>query len=312
MSWFRPGWMTATVAARSGSAAPSSRRGPGFADRVPCYHQRPTVRQLETLMHRHTYLAFALALVLPAPAHADICGDYRQAIDSYITASDAGSAIAEALEAAKSGIRAARASRNAVRALTKEPTLEIIDVADAIGALEAADAASTAAAEAFETLYSSITEASDEIAEATTMELEEARIAADKAAIGALDSLSKFKAMTRKTALKAASTAASTSPGATTSKALITAHESIFGAACEWRFTQHLDLRTDAPRTRHEGRGRGDHGKTPCCTLRPRAPTRPSDAGTSARRAYVFLPSRHLLHTMVRCPRNRDDSNAQP
>lgn len=181
----------------------------------------------------YAYLTFVFGLVLAAPVRADMCSDYRLAIDSYIEATDAGAAVDEALEAAKSGIRAARESRSAIKALTKtETTLEIIDVADAIEALDAATAASTATGEAFETLYKSIKEATVEIAEATAIALEEARIEADEAAVGALDSLSKFKAMTRKTALKAASTAAGASPGATTSKALAAAHENIFGAAC--------------------------------------------------------------------------------
>ena len=184
-------------------------------------------------MHRYACLTCVLVLTLPVPARADICGDYRLAIDSYIAATDAGAAVDEALEAAKSGIRAARASRSAIKALTKETTLEIISVADGIEALEAADASSTATGEAFETLYNSIKVATGEIADATAIALEEARIEADEAAAGALDSLSKFKALTRRTALKAASAAAGTSPGATTSKALIAAHENIFGAACE-------------------------------------------------------------------------------
>ena len=186
-------------------------------------------------MHRFAYLTFALVLVLvlPTSARADICSDYRLAIDSYIAATHAGAAVDDALEAAKSGIRAARGSRNAIKALTEEATREIILVADALDALEAADAASAATGEAFETLYNSIKEATAEIGEATVVALEEARIEADEAAAGALDSLSKFKALTRKTALKAASTAAGTSPGATTSKALIAAHENIFRAACE-------------------------------------------------------------------------------
>lgn len=184
-------------------------------------------------MYRYAYLTLVLAFALPGPARADICGDYRLAIDSYIAATDAGAAVDDALEAAKSGIRAARSSRSAIKALTTETTLEIIEVAGAIGVLEAADAASTSTAKAFEALYDSIKEATAEIAAATSVALEQARIEADEAAAGALDSLSKFKAMTRKTALKAASAAASTSPGATTSKALIAAHENIFGAACE-------------------------------------------------------------------------------
>ena len=166
-------------------------------------------------------------------AHADVCGDYRLAIDSYIAATDAGAAVQDALEAAKSGMRAARSSRSAIKALTKETTLEIIALADAIEVLEAADAASTATGEAFETLYNGIKEATAAIGATAAVALEEARIEADDAATGALDSLSKFKAMTRKTALKAASMAASASPGATTSKALIAAHENIFDATCE-------------------------------------------------------------------------------
>ena len=184
-------------------------------------------------MHRYAYLTLAVFLVLAGPARADNCGDYRVAIDSYIAATDVGAAVEGALEAAKSGTRAARASRSAITALTKDATLEIIDVAGALDALEAANAASSATGEAFEAIYNSIKAATAELAEANTAILEEARIEADEAAQGALDSLSKFKALTRRTALKAASKAAETSPGATTSKALVAAHENIFAAACE-------------------------------------------------------------------------------
>ena len=184
-------------------------------------------------MHRYAYPALAIALAFATPARADICGDYRMTIDSYIATTNAGAAVKDALKAAKSGTRAARASRTAVKALKQETTREIIDIAGAIDSLEAADTASTATGEAFEALYKSIKDATTELAKKNTMALEEARSAADEAAVAALDSLSRFKAMTRKTALKATSTAAATSPGATTSKALIATHENIFGAACE-------------------------------------------------------------------------------
>ena len=87
-------------------------------------------------------------------------------------------------------------------------------------------------AKTFETVYDAVNEAAAKLAKANTASREEARIEADEAAEAALDSLSKFKAVTRTTALKVASAAARTSPGTTTSKALIAAHENIFRAAC--------------------------------------------------------------------------------
>ena len=184
-------------------------------------------------MHRYVYLSCALVLVLSAPARADICGDYREAIDVYVTATDAGAAVEGALEAAKSGTRAARAGRSAIKALTNEATLGIVEVAGALDALEAADAASTKTGEAFEAIYGDIKAATAELAAQNAAVLEAARLEADEAAEGALDSLSKFKALTRRTALKAASAAAGAKPGATTSKGLLAAHENIYGAACE-------------------------------------------------------------------------------
>ena len=90
-------------------------------------------------MHRCAYLTLAVPLVLGAAfARADNCGDNRVAIDSYIAATDAGAAVDGALEAAKSGTRAARASRSAIGALTKDATLAIFDLAGALDALEAA------------------------------------------------------------------------------------------------------------------------------------------------------------------------------
>ena len=180
-------------------------------------------------MHRHACLTFALFLALPASVRAHMCGDYRLAIDAYITTTETGAAIDEAFEAARMGTRASRASRSAIKALTEEAALEIVEAAGAANALEAAEAAGT---KAFDTVYDRVNEAAAKLAKANTASREEARIEADEAAGAALDLLSKFKAVTRRTALKAASAAARTSPGATTSKALIAAHENIFRAAC--------------------------------------------------------------------------------
>ena len=155
------------------------------------------------------------------------------AIDSYMAATDAGAAVKDALGAARGGLRAARASRTALAALKKKTTSEFIDVAGASDSLEDAEITSTATIEAFEALYNTIKDATTELTKANTMALEKARIIANEAAIAALDSLSRFKAMTRKTALKGASSAASASPRPTTSKALIATHENIFRAACE-------------------------------------------------------------------------------
>ena len=183
-------------------------------------------------MNRFGYLALVLLLAVPSSVRAGICGDYRRAIDAYTAAADARAVVEEALEAAKSGASAGLASRRAVKALSKVATLKIVEGAGAAGALDAADAGSRTTSEAFEAIYDKVKEATAEFAGANAAALEEARIEADEAAVVALDSLSKFKAVTRKTALKAASAAARASPGATTSRALIATHENIFRAAC--------------------------------------------------------------------------------
>ena len=184
-------------------------------------------------MHRHAVLTFALLLALPASVRADICGDYRLAIDAYTAAAETRAAIDDALEAAKNGTRAARASRAAIRALTEEATHEIVESAGAADALEAADAAGTALGEAFQTVHDRVGETTSRLAEANTAALEKTRLEADEAAGAALDTLSTLKSVARRAAVVAASAAARTSPGATTSKALVAAHENIYRAACE-------------------------------------------------------------------------------
>lgn len=184
-------------------------------------------------MHRPACLTFAILLALPAFARADICGDYRVAIDAYVAATNTRAAIDDALEAARDGTRAARESRSAIKGLSQAKTLEIVEDAGAVDALEAADAASAALGDAVGTVYNKVKEATARLAVSNTAALEETRIEADDAAEAALDSLSKFKSVARRTALKAASAAARTTPGPTTSRALIAAHENIFRAACE-------------------------------------------------------------------------------
>ena len=184
-------------------------------------------------MHRYICLTFALLLALPASVRADMCGDYRLAIDAYTMATETRAAIDDALEAAKNGTRAARASRSAIRALTEEGTRKIVEESGAADSLDRADSAGTALSEAFEAVYDRVKETTSRLAEANTADLEATRIEADEAAGAALDSLSKLKAVARRAAVAAASAAARTSPGATTSRALIAAHENIYRAACE-------------------------------------------------------------------------------
>lgn len=184
-------------------------------------------------MRRPACLTFAILFALSPFARADMCGDYRAAINAYIAATNTRAAIEEAREAARDGTRSARASRSAIRSLKKARTLEVVEAAGVADALEAADAAGTALGEALETVYDHIEEATAKLAVTNTATLEETRVEADDAAETALDSLSKFKSVARRTALKAASAAARTTPGATTSKALIAAHENIYRAACE-------------------------------------------------------------------------------
>ena len=184
-------------------------------------------------MHRYACLTLVLFLALPASLWADVCDDYRGAIDAYVAETDTRAAIDEALEAAGKGARAARASRSAVTALAEGRALEIVEAASAVDALEAADAAVAALRGAFETVHDRVSKTAVRLANANAAALEKTRTEAEKAAEAALDSLSKLKAVARRTALKATSAADRASPGSTTSTALIAAHEHIFRAACE-------------------------------------------------------------------------------
>ena len=170
-----------------------------------------------------------------APARADICTEYRTAIDAFVAESAAVIALDETVEAARKGIRAARATRAALRTLEAEPSMKILEGAGAADPdeLEAADAASTAAIETFEAIYKRVKAVTDEIAGTRAAEFDAARIAADAAAEPALDTLGTVQGLSRQGALKATSASARASRGKTTSTALISVHGSIYRAACE-------------------------------------------------------------------------------
>lgn len=177
----------------------------------------------------------ATMLVASGPARADICAEYRTAIDAFIAESAAVIALDETVEAARKGIRAARATRSALRTLERESSMKILTQAGAAphDEFRAADAASTAAIETFEAIYTRVKAVTEEIAGVRAAEYDAARIAADAAADPALDTLGTVHAISRRGALKATSASARASRGKTTSTALISVHESIFRAACE-------------------------------------------------------------------------------
>lgn len=179
--------------------------------------------------------ASVLALGAVTSAAADICGQYRTAIDSYIARSTDVFALEDTLESALKGIHGARATRSAVNALDTESARRILadSGAEMSEELAAARAASTAAIETFEVIHARVKAAASELDSVHVEELDAARIAADDAADSALDTLSSFKAVPRRGALKAASASAAATHGKTTSSALVSVYESIYRAACE-------------------------------------------------------------------------------
>ena len=177
----------------------------------------------------------AFVSVVSTPAAADICDEYRTAIDAFIAESADIIALNETLEAARKGMRAARATRSALRTLETDSSRKILAAAGAPAhdQLEAADAASTATIETFEAIYKQVMTVSDEISAARRAEFNAARIAADGAAAPALDTLGTVESLSRLGALKATTASARTSPGKTTATTLVSVHESIYRAACE-------------------------------------------------------------------------------
>jgi len=179
--------------------------------------------------------ASVLALGVVTPAAADLCGQYRMAIDAYVAKSTDVFALKDILESARKGIRGARAARSAVNALDTASARRILadSGADLSEQLAAARVASTAAIETFEAIHEHVKAATSELDSVHIEELDAARIAADGVADTALDTLSGFKSVPRRGALKAASASAAATHGKTTSSALVSVYESIYRAACE-------------------------------------------------------------------------------
>lgn len=175
------------------------------------------------------------ALTAIPPARADICGEYRAAIDLFVAESAEVIAFNDTLDAARKGMRAARTARAALKSLNSEPSLRILETVDtsASDRLGSAEPASTAVIEAFEAVYKKLKAASDDHSSTRAKRFDAARKAADTAADPALDSLTTLGGVPRRGALKAASASAAASPRKTTSSALVSVHESIFRAACE-------------------------------------------------------------------------------
>ena len=178
--------------------------------------------------------AFALSLASGQPALAEMCREYRNAIDAFRVSSRAVLVLDDTLEAARSGLRATREVRNALEVLDSSSTREMLEDRSpgASAKLDSADGASAEAFASFEAIHELVKAHADERSSISKSNLEAARVAADTAAGAALDSLSKLKAIPRRGALKAASASVSASPGRTTTNALLAVHESIYGAAC--------------------------------------------------------------------------------
>ena len=179
--------------------------------------------------------ASVLALGVVTPAAADICGQFRTAIDSYIAKSTDVFALKDTLESARKGIQGARATRSAVTALDTDSARRILAESgtDPSEELTAARAASTTAIEIFEAIHERVKAVASEVDTVHTEELDAARAAADGVADTALDTLSNLKSVPRRGALKATSASAAAAHGKTTSAALVSVYESIYRAACE-------------------------------------------------------------------------------
>ena len=178
---------------------------------------------------------FLIVLTGLTPARADICREYRTAIDALVAESAGMIALKDTLEAARSGIRAARAMRAALVTLESESSMAVLEASGAPmrDRLVSADAATTAAIETFEGIFTRTRAITNELSSARAEEFEAARVAADAAADPALDVLGAVESVSRRGVLKAASTSAHASPGRTTTSALNSVHEAIFRAACE-------------------------------------------------------------------------------
>ena len=184
-----------------------------------------------------TIASTVLSLMFATVARAEVCNDYRAAVDTYIAVSAGVVALGDALKAARRGLGAARATRAALKGLEIEPALNFLQSAGATRAgsqLTVANAASTAAIDASENIFKIIKSINDDLASARAGDLDAARSAADAAADLALDSGGAFKAATFRGTLKAASGSVSVSHSKASSSALASVYESVYRAACRY------------------------------------------------------------------------------
>lgn len=168
-------------------------------------------------------------------AHADVCSKYRVAINVLIFEAKGVIALEDALDAARKGMRATRATRTSLKTLETEEVLAVVEAAGAATReqLTEADAAAASAMETFEAIYEQVTAVGDRLAVSRRESFDVARRDADAAAGAVHELLDTLQSMTHRGALAATTAAAATSPGRTTSRALISAHEGLHGAACE-------------------------------------------------------------------------------
>ena len=182
-----------------------------------------------------TIASTVLFLTLATVARAEVCDDYRSAIDAYRTESDGVAALREALKAARRGLGAARATRAALKVLNSEPALEILESGGprANIPLSVANTASASTIKAFEAIFKVVKLRTEDFTSTRAGALDTARTTADAAADLALDSVGAFKAAAFRGTLKAASASVSASHAKTTSAALVSVYESIYRAACQ-------------------------------------------------------------------------------
>ena len=131
------------------------------------------------------------ALTAIPPARADICSEYRAAIDVFVAQSAEVIALNDTLDAVRKGMRAARTARVALKTLNSEPSLRVLETVDTSVSeqLGSAEPASTAVIETFEAIYKKLKAASDDHPSTRAKRFDAARKAADAAADPALDSL---------------------------------------------------------------------------------------------------------------------------
>ena len=111
-------------------------------------------------------LGFFIAALAGVPsARADICGEYRTAIDALIVESAELGSLNDTLDAVREGMRAARTTRTALNTLKSEPARKILAAVDvsASDRLQKVEGASVAVIETLEDIYTSTKAVSDDL-----------------------------------------------------------------------------------------------------------------------------------------------------